>query len=38
MAQRIAAHPTVREQFAARLVEEGVVSSEDAEALVDSSR
>jgi 2-oxoglutarate dehydrogenase E1 component len=33
MAQRIAAHPTVREQFAARLVEEGVISAIDAEAL-----
>ena len=33
MAQRIAAHPTVREQFAARLAEEGVLSAADAEAL-----
>ena len=28
MAQRIAAHPTVREQFAGRLVEEGVIDAE----------
>lgn len=33
VAARIAAHPTVREQFAARLVEEGVVSEEEAAAL-----
>jgi 2-oxoglutarate dehydrogenase E1 component len=33
MAQRIAAHPTVREQFAGRLVEEGVIGAEDAAAL-----
>src|SRR5438105_1642709 len=34
MAARIAAQPTAREQYAARLVEEGVVSSDEAEALV----
>ena len=33
MAQRIAAHPTVREQFAARLVEEGVLPADEAQAL-----
>lgn len=33
MAARIAAHPTVRDQFAARLVDEGVVTAEEAEAL-----
>src|SRR2546427_932367 len=33
-AARIAEHPTVREQFAARLAEEGVVSKEEAEQLV----
>jgi 2-oxoglutarate dehydrogenase E1 component len=33
MAQRIAEHPTVREQFAAQLADEGVISTEDAEAL-----
>ena len=33
MAQRIAAHPTVREQFAARLIEEGVITPEEAAAL-----
>jgi 2-oxoglutarate dehydrogenase E1 component len=33
MAQKIANHPTVREQYAARLVEEGVVSAEEAEAM-----
>ena len=33
MAQRIAAHPTVREQFAGRLVEEGVIDSGDAATL-----
>jgi 2-oxoglutarate dehydrogenase E1 component len=33
MAQRIAAHPTVREQFAGRLVEEGVIDAEGAAAL-----
>ncbi len=34
MTQRIAAHPTVREQFAARLAEEGVLTSESAEEIV----
>src|SRR4051812_4168988 len=34
MAARIAAQPTAREQYAARLLEEGVVSSDEAEALV----
>ena len=33
MAQRIAAHPTVREQFAARLIEEGVITAAEAAAL-----
>ena len=33
MAQRIAAHPTVREQFAGRLVEEGVIGAEESVAL-----
>jgi 2-oxoglutarate dehydrogenase E1 component len=33
LAQRIAAHPTVREQFAAQLVEDGVVSVAEVEAL-----
>jgi 2-oxoglutarate dehydrogenase E1 component len=33
MAQRIAEQPTVREQYAARLVEEGVLGAADAEAL-----
>ncbi len=33
MAQRIAEHPTVREQFAAQLVEEEVISADEAEAL-----
>jgi 2-oxoglutarate dehydrogenase E1 component len=33
MAQRIAEQPTVREQYAARLAEEGAVSAADAEAL-----
>jgi 2-oxoglutarate dehydrogenase E1 component len=33
MAQRIAAQPTVRAQFAARLVDEGVASGNDVEAL-----
>ncbi len=33
MAQRIAAHPTVREQFAGRLVEEGVIDAEGVAAL-----
>jgi 2-oxoglutarate dehydrogenase E1 component len=34
MAQKIASHPSVREQFAARLVEEGVVTQEEADGLV----
>jgi 2-oxoglutarate dehydrogenase E1 component len=34
MTQRIAAQPTVREQFAARLVEEGVLTADDVHALV----
>ena len=33
MAARIAAHPTVREQFAAHLVAEGVITQEEADAL-----
>jgi 2-oxoglutarate dehydrogenase E1 component len=33
MAQAIAAHPTVREQYVERLVEEGIVSQEEADAL-----
>jgi 2-oxoglutarate dehydrogenase E1 component len=33
MAQKIANHPTVREQYAARLAEEGVLSAEDAAAI-----
>jgi 2-oxoglutarate dehydrogenase E1 component len=33
MAAQIAAHPTVREQFAARLTESGVATAEEAEAL-----
>jgi 2-oxoglutarate dehydrogenase E1 component len=33
MAARIAAHPTVREQFAERLVSEGVLSKEEADGL-----
>ncbi len=33
MAARIAAHPTVREQFAAHLAEDGVISEEEADAL-----
>ena len=37
MAQRIAAQPTVREQFAARLVADGVVSAEEAQAMVDGA-
>jgi 2-oxoglutarate dehydrogenase E1 component len=37
MAQRIAAHPTVRELFAARLVEEGVVSAQEAAAMVEAA-
>ena len=36
MARQIAEHPTVRDQFARRLVEDGVVSAEEAAALVDS--
>jgi 2-oxoglutarate dehydrogenase E1 component len=34
-AARIAEQPTAREQYAARLVEEGVVTAEDAQAMVD---
>ncbi|MDQ3067267.1 MAG: 2-oxoglutarate dehydrogenase E1 component [Actinomycetota bacterium] len=34
MVEQIAAQPTVRDQYAARLVEEGIVTSEEAEALV----
>jgi 2-oxoglutarate dehydrogenase E1 component len=34
MAAQIAAHPTAREQFAQRLVEEGVVTQEEADELV----
>src|SRR5438874_2529916 len=33
MAQRIANHPTVREQYAVRLAAEGVVTAQDAEAI-----
>ncbi len=33
MAQRIAEHPTVREQFAARLVEEGTITADEAQGL-----
>ncbi|HZT53284.1 MAG TPA: thiamine pyrophosphate-dependent enzyme, partial [Gaiellaceae bacterium] len=36
MAARIAELPTVREQYAARLVAEGVVTAEEAEAMVDA--
>jgi 2-oxoglutarate dehydrogenase E1 component len=36
MAAQIAAHPTVREQFAERLVEEGVVSEAEAASYLDS--
>jgi 2-oxoglutarate dehydrogenase E1 component len=36
MAQHIASHPTVREQYAARLAEAGVVSAEEAEAIEQS--
>jgi 2-oxoglutarate dehydrogenase E1 component len=36
MAQQIAEHPTVREEFAKRLVEEGVVATEEASAYVDA--
>ena len=32
MYERIESHPTVREQYAAALVEEGVVTAEEAEA------
>jgi 2-oxoglutarate dehydrogenase E1 component len=35
MAAQIAAHPTVREQFAGRLIAEGVVTEPEAEALVE---
>ncbi len=35
MAGQIETHPTVREQFAARLVEDGVVSQEEADGLVE---
>ena len=34
MAQKIASHPSVREQFAAQLVEEGVVSQDEADGFV----
>src|SRR5436190_13167122 len=34
MAEKIASHPSVREQFAAQLVDEGVVTQEEADALV----
>jgi len=34
MAERIASHPTVREQFASRLVAEGAIPQEDADRLV----
>jgi 2-oxoglutarate dehydrogenase E1 component len=36
MAAQIAEHPTVRDLFARRLVEEGVVTSDEAQAFVDS--
>jgi 2-oxoglutarate dehydrogenase E1 component len=36
MTQQIAEHPTVREQFAQKLVEDGVVTTEEASAYVDS--
>lgn len=36
MVGQIAAHPTVREQFARRLIEEDVVTAEEAQALVDA--
>jgi 2-oxoglutarate dehydrogenase E1 component len=36
MSQQIAAHPTVREQFAKRLTEEGVVGEEEAQSYLDS--
>src|SRR5207244_10252406 len=35
MAAQVAEHPTVREQFAARLIEEGVVTPEEADAFVE---
>jgi 2-oxoglutarate dehydrogenase E1 component len=35
MAAQISSHPTVRQQFAARLVEEGVLTQEEADALVE---
>ncbi len=35
MAERIARHPTVRELLAARLIEEGVVSADEVEAMVE---
>ncbi len=35
MAAQIAEHPTVREQFAARLIEEGAVTPEEADAFVE---
>src|SRR4029453_10302498 len=38
MAARIARQPTVREQFAARLADEGVVSEEEAQGLCDKQR
>jgi 2-oxoglutarate dehydrogenase E1 component len=36
MAQQIAEHPTVRDEFAKRLIEEGVVTPEEASAYVDA--
>jgi 2-oxoglutarate dehydrogenase E1 component len=36
MSQQIAAHPTVREQFAKRLTEEGVVGEQEAQSYLDS--
>jgi 2-oxoglutarate dehydrogenase E1 component len=38
MAEKIASQPTVREQFAARLAEEGVVSQEEAQALFEQEQ
>jgi 2-oxoglutarate dehydrogenase E1 component len=35
MAAQISSHPTVREQFAARLIEEGVVTQEEADSFVE---
>jgi 2-oxoglutarate dehydrogenase E1 component len=35
MAAEISPHPTVREQFAARLIEEGVITQEEADAFVE---